>query len=96
VRLLLVVTDSEALAEFERAFLTDARRGFTVVPKVWGRGRTGLRAGDRVHPGGSSLFFTVVEDDDLAGAIAFVKDVRDRARAGETTRIYVTPVEEVA
>jgi hypothetical protein len=91
----MVVTDSEALGEFERAFVTEGSRGFTVIPKVWGRGRSGLRAGDRVHPGGSSLLFSVVPDDDLPAALAFVKEVRDRARAGETTRIYVAPVEEV-
>jgi hypothetical protein len=96
VRLLIVVTDSEALAEFERAFVSDGTRGFTVIPKVWGRGRTGLRAGDRVHPGGSSLLFTVVPDEQLQSTVEFVKDVRDRALARETTRIFVSAVEEVA
>jgi hypothetical protein len=96
VRLLLVVTDSEAVSVFEHGFLAQSERGFTVVPRVFGRGRTGLRAGDRVHPGASSLLFTVVEDDDAGPALAFLKRIRDEAGAGETTKIYSLPVEDLS
>lgn len=36
MKMLVVITDSEAVREFERAFLEDADggRGFTVVPKA--------------------------------------------------------------
>jgi hypothetical protein len=96
VRALVVVTDSEAVKEFERAFIESGDRGFTIVPRVFGRGRTGLRTGDRVHPGGSALFFTVVADADATSTLTLLKDVRDRAGAREVTKIFALPAEDVS
>lgn len=62
MRVILVVTDSDAMKEFERAFVKSGDRGFTIVPTVLGRGKTSLKAGDRVHPGGSSLLLTALAD----------------------------------
>jgi hypothetical protein len=62
---------------------------------VIGRGKTGLKAGDRVHPGGSSLLFTVLADGDVEGTLAFVRRVRDGAGVRELTKLYLAPVEEV-
>ncbi len=94
MKAIVVITDSDAIPAFERAFLESGDRGFTVVPTVWGRGKTGLKTGDRVHPGGSSLLFTVVADPEQAAVLAFVREVRDRAGVRELTKIYVTGVEE--
>ena len=49
MKALIIVTDSEAVPVFERV-LAEEREGFTVVPAIIGRGRSGLKAGDRVHP----------------------------------------------
>lgn len=94
MKAIVVITDSDAIPAFERAFLESGDRGFTVVPTVWGRGKTGLKTGDRVHPGGSSLLFTVVADQEQDAVLAFVREVRDRAGVRELTKIYVTGVEE--
>ncbi len=95
MKAVVVITESDALSEFERACMSNPERGFTIVPKVWGRGKTGLKTGDRVHPGGSALLFTVVPDAELAATTAFLRDVRDRAGVAESTKIYVAPVDEV-
>jgi hypothetical protein len=50
MKALLIVTDSEAVPVFERV-LAEEKEGFTVVPASIGLGRSGLKAGDRVHPG---------------------------------------------
>lgn len=94
MKAIVVITDSDAIPAFERAFLESGDRGFTVVPTVWGRGKTGLKTGDRVHPGGSSLLFTVVAEQEQEAVLALVREVRDRAGARELTKIYVTGVEE--
>ncbi len=96
MRLFLVVTDASALQVFERRFLESGERGFTVAPRVFGRGRSGLRAGDRAHPGASSLLFTVVEDADAGPTLEFLRRARDDAGASETTRIYALPVDDVS
>lgn len=91
----IVVTDSEAMQGFERA-LVEGGYGFTVIPTVWGRGRTGLKAGDRVHPGASSLLFAVVPEERLAETTALVKRVRDGEGVPLETRVFVLDVDEVA
>jgi nitrogen regulatory protein PII len=95
LRAIVVITDTDAMREFERAFLEAGSRGFTVIPSVFGRGRSGLKTGDRVHPGGSSLLFSVVADDEAAEVVAFLKRVRDGAGVESSTKIYVAPTEEV-
>ena len=96
MKAVVVITDSEAMREVERAFVAEKGRGFTVLPSLLGRGRTGLKSGDRVHPGGSSLLFTVVPDAELEETLAFVRRVRDGAGAAEATKIYVATVDEAA
>jgi hypothetical protein len=95
MRAVVVITDSEAMKAFERAFIESGDRGFTIVPTVLGRGRTGLKAGDRVHPGASSLLFTVMADGELDATLGFLRQVRDVAGVRDHTKVYVAPIEEV-
>jgi len=55
MKAVVVITASDTMQVFERAFVTEGGRGFTLLPNVLGSGKTGLRAGNRIHPGGSSL-----------------------------------------
>jgi hypothetical protein len=96
MRMLLVITDTDAMREFERALLEDGDRGFTVAPRVYGRGRSGMHAGDRVHPGASSMLFTVVPEKDLDETLGVLRAARDRAGAAGVTKIYSIPAEEVS
>ncbi|MGE5233349.1 MAG: P-II family nitrogen regulator [Acidobacteriota bacterium] len=90
----MVISEAEAMNAFERAFIVDGTRGFTIVPRVWGSGKTGLKTGTRVHPGGSSLLFSVVADEDAAATVEFVRRVRDESGSAAATKIFVVPVEE--
>lgn len=92
---LLIVTDSQAVPAFERA-LGERREGFTVLPALVGSGRSGVKAGDRVHPGGSSLIFTVVDAGEQKATLAALRLARDEAGAGEGTRIWSLDVDELA
>jgi len=94
MKAVVVITEAEAMNAFERAFIVDGTRGFTIVPRVWGSGKTGLKAGTRVHPGGSSLLFSVVADEDAAATVEFVRKVRDDSGSAVATKIYVVAVEE--
>jgi hypothetical protein len=96
MRAVVVITDSEAMKAYERAFVESGTRGFTILPTLAGRGRTGLKTGDRVHPGSSSLLFTVLPEGELASALDFLRRVRDGAGVAEATKIYVAAVDEVA
>ena len=94
MKAVVVITDSAALPVFERGFVTDGGRGFTLIPDLLGSGKTGLKAGNRVHPGSSSLLLTVVPDGEIEETLAFVRRLRDKAEAAEGTKIYVLPAEE--
>jgi hypothetical protein len=94
MRLLLVITEQEALPAFERGLLESGDRGFTISPRVYGRGKSGLHAGNRSHPGASSLLFTVVTDGDAPATLQFLRALRDAAGAREQTKIYSLPVDE--
>jgi hypothetical protein len=92
--MLVVIADSDAMPAFERALVDSGDHGFTVVPTVSGRGRSGLHAGDRVHPGGSSVLFLVVRDEDEQAAVSVLRAVRDRENVSDTTRIFSVPAVE--
>ncbi len=94
MRMLVVITEQEALPAFERALLEGGERGFTIAPRVYGRGKSGLRAGNRAHPGASSMIFTVVADADVEATLRFLREVRDKADARAVTKIYSLPAEE--
>ena len=94
MRMLLVITEQEALPAFERGLLEKSDHGFTIAPRVFGRGRRGLRAGNRAHPGASSLLFSVVADTDAEATLRLLRELRDGAGAREATKIYSLPVEE--
>jgi hypothetical protein len=96
MKAVVVVTETEAMQAFERAFLLNGDRGFTIVPTVVGRGKTGLKAGDRVHPGAASILFTVLADDELERTLSFLRGVRDAAGAREQTKLYVASVDDVS
>ena len=95
MKAVVLITDSEAMGGFERALMEASDRGFTVVPTVWGRGRSGLKAGDRIHPGASSLLFSVLPEDDLPATLALLRRVREESGTPEETRLYVTDVDEI-
>jgi nitrogen regulatory protein PII len=95
VKAVIVITDSEAMHDFERALLEQGHHGFTVLPTVWGRGRTGLKGGDRIHPGASSLLFSVVPDSALDATLTLLRAVRDSEGVPDETRIFTTSMDEV-
>ncbi len=90
----MLVTDSEAMPEFERALVGAGHQGFTVVPAVAGSGRHGLKTGDRVHPGSSSLLLTVVGEPQAAPLLATLRRLRDERGFGEVTRMWSFTAEE--
>ncbi len=95
MKAILLITDSEAIPEFERVLVGRGHDGFTVLPAVAGSGRHGLKTGDRVHPGSSSLLLTVVGDSELAPMLDLLRRARAGAGHAEATRIWSFEMDEV-
>ncbi len=89
MKAVIVVTDWEVMQQIESALLDAGTNGFTILPRVLGSGRSGLKTGDRIHPGGSSLMFSVIPEERLDDTLRVVKDVRDRTQSAQDTRIFV-------
>jgi len=96
MKAIILITDSEVMKEFERVLVAEGHHGFTVMPAVAGRGRHGLKTGDRVHPGSSSLMLTVTDASETRPLLDLLRGTRDAGGYGEVTRMWSFDVDEVA
>jgi hypothetical protein len=94
MKAIMIVTDSEAVPAFERA-MAERHRGFTVLQAVLGSGSSGLKAGDRVHPGASSLVFTVVPAAEVERTLGALRKAREESGFADETRLWAFDVDEV-
>jgi hypothetical protein len=96
MKAILLVTDSEAMREYERVLVAEGHHGFTVVPATAGSGRHGFKTGDRVHPGSSSLLLAVVGEAELAPIVGLLRGARPQTESATGTRIWSFDVQELA
>lgn len=94
MKAILIVTDSEAVPAFERA-IAERHRGFTVLQAAIGSGRSGVKAGDRVHPGASSVVFTVVPETELEPTLGALRRTRAESGFANETRVWAFEVMEI-
>jgi hypothetical protein len=94
MKAIMIVTDSEAVPTFERA-IAERHRGFTVLEAVLGSGGSGLKGGDRVHPGASSLVFTMVPEDEVETTLGAIRRARGESGFADETRMWAFEVVEV-
>lgn len=95
MKALVVITDSEAVPALEKALLSAGDCGFTVLPTTAGRGRTGMKSGDRVHPGASSILFSVLPDPDVEATAALLLETVRRLGLVDSTKMYLAEVQEL-
>jgi hypothetical protein len=69
--------------------------GYSAIPVLEGAGRTGVHAGDRVHPGGLVAVF-IVEPDGEASRLFDELSRRREAVHDKVSRMYLLPVEREA
>ena len=96
MKAIILITDSEAMREFERVLAVEGHNGFTVVPAAAGSGRHGLKTGDRVHPGSSSLMLTMADANRAEPLLELLRRTRDAAGFRENTRMWSFEVDEMA
>jgi len=95
MKMILLMADAGRFDAIRRDLRDLRAAGYTALPVIEGAGRSGLHAGDRVHPGGL-VALMVVETDDHADPL-FEELVRRRDAAGDrVTRLFLVPVERQA
>jgi hypothetical protein len=65
MKLLMIIVDTECREEVEVLFRHNGVTGYSEIPNAHGIGQTGIRMGSRAHPKTSSIFFTVVEAEQV-------------------------------
>lgn len=92
MKMVLGIVDAARVDDLRRVLNDSSVPGYTELPVVEGVGRTGIHAGDRVHPGALIAVFTIVDDGAASGL--FESLVRHRDATGDVvTRVFILPVE---
>jgi hypothetical protein len=65
MKLLMIIVESIHKEELEVLLNRNRVIGYTEIPQVHGVGSSGVRMGSRAFPHTSSLFFTVVPDEQV-------------------------------
>jgi len=94
MKLLMIIVESHCREELEVLLQRKRINGYTEIPNAHGVGSSGVRMGSSAHPETSSIFFTVVEEDqvaDLKKTICSFCDASDKKM-----RLIQWGVEEVA
>ncbi len=94
MKLLMIIVDTDCREEVEVLFQRNGVTGYSEIPNAHGVGASGVKMGSRAHPRTSSIFFTVVEVDQvepLKKALCAYCDACDK-----NMRMIQWGVEEVA
>jgi hypothetical protein len=65
MKLLMIIVDTACREELEVLLRRHRVTGYTEIPDTHGIGVSGVRMGSRAHPKTSSIFFTVLEPDQV-------------------------------
>ena len=66
MKLLMIIVDTDCREEVEVLFQHNGVTGYSEIPNAHGVGASGVRMGSGAHPKTSSMFFTVVETNQVA------------------------------
>jgi nitrogen regulatory protein PII len=93
MKMLFLVTDSEYEPHCMKTLKEKGVGGYTIIPNVFGMGRTGPKMGDRVHPGASVVVVAVVPDESVADLLACIRQCIETDKLCESTHAWILPVE---
>jgi hypothetical protein len=66
MKLLMIIVDTHCREELEVLLQRNDVAAYSEIPGAHGVGTTGIRMGSGAHPSTSSIFFTVLEDDQVS------------------------------
>ncbi len=93
MKMLFMVTDSEYEPHCMAMMREKGVTGYTVIPDVVGAGKSGLKMGDRVHPGASVVVVAAVPDEAVQGLLECIRECKRQNKLCESTHAWVLPLE---
>jgi len=94
MKLLMIIVESHCREELEVLLQHKGITGYSEIPNAHGVGASGVRMGSSAHPETSSIFFTVVEEDQVAGLKETICSFCDASE--KKMRMIQWGVEEIA
>jgi hypothetical protein len=94
MKLLMIIVPTECREELEVLLQHNKVTAYSEIPGAHGVGASGVRMGSRAHPKTSSIFFTVLRDDQVAPLKKTIRSYCD-AHEGKNMRMIQWGVEEV-
>ncbi|MCP4899042.1 MAG: hypothetical protein GY906_18890 [bacterium] len=92
MKILMIIVESECREELEVLLDRHNVDGYTEIPGAHGVGTSGIRMGSGAFPKTSSVFFTIIDEDQLA---AIKADITNYCEAcGKKMRMAVWGIEE--
>jgi hypothetical protein len=95
MKMVLMMADATRLDVVRHDLAALEVPGYTIVPVEEGAGRTGMHAGDRVHPGALALVIAIDEAEKSERLFEALRKRRDD-RGDLVSRLFLLPVERQA
>ena len=95
MKLLMILVDSNHQEDVENLLEDHDVPGFTELPNVLGKGRTGRKMGTRAFPGSSTLYFVGIGDEGCHGLCDRLKELQQQAGPEEGLKAYTIDSTEI-
>jgi len=95
MKLLMIMVDSNHKEEVERILDAHDVPGYTELPNVLGKGKSGRKFGSRAFPGSNTLYFTAVGGNICETLCAELKALDDKCGPEEGLTAFILDAETV-
>jgi hypothetical protein len=95
MKLLLIFVDAHHAADVQQLLETSEVSGYSEFPNVLGKGKTGIKRGNRAFPGTSTLYFVALPEGDCKGLCDALHDLRGTKGPEEGLKAYILDTMEV-
>jgi len=95
MKMILALVNAARLDALRHELVSAGAPGYSVIPVAEGSGRSGVHAGDRVHPGALAAVFIVDEEAKATQLLDRLARWRDDS-GDDITKFFLLPVERQA
>ena len=95
MKLLLIFVDADHAADVQRLLEASDVAGYSELPNVLGKGKTGIKRGNRAYPGSSTLYFVALPEGDCGALCDGLHTLRGTKGPEEGLKAYIMDTTEV-
>ena len=94
MKVLLIFVDAHHAADVQQLLEASDLSGYSEFPNVLGKGRTGIKRGNRAFPGTSTLYFVALPEGECAGLCDDLHKLRGSKGPEEGLKAYILDTTE--